>query len=62
MLLGSNPARYAGSTALEIKLLEGMGGGSGTALMQAAYQESLARGYGGAIVLQAAPDAVPFYQ
>jgi hypothetical protein len=51
-----------GGGMLEVKWLEGLGGGAGTRLMQAAVMRSMARGYGGAIYLHPAPQAIPFYQ
>jgi RHS repeat-associated protein len=50
------------SGALRIVHLEGLGGGAGTSLVQAAVQESIARGYGGRLGLIAAPQAVSFYE
>jgi hypothetical protein len=49
------------SNALEVKLLEGWGG-AGTRLMQAAVRESINRGYGGRLILNAKDQAVKFYQ
>jgi RHS repeat-associated protein len=51
-----------GRGMLEVKWLEGLGGGAGTRLMQAAVMQSMARGYGGAIYLHSAEQAIPFYQ
>ena len=51
-----------GATELKVSMLEGFGGGTGTRLLQAAVCESIARGYQGQLVLEAAPQAVGWYE
>ncbi len=64
MQLSSNPFTVSGIDTLYVKYLESLGSGNGTALMRAAFQESLVRGYEGAIALHSAdtPYAIEFYQ
>jgi GNAT superfamily N-acetyltransferase len=42
--------------------LEGLGGGAGMRLLQAAVRESISRGFQGRLILEAAPKAIPFYE
>jgi RHS repeat-associated protein len=62
MLLGGSPSHYRNATALEVKFLEGTGGGSGTALLQTAHQVSKERGFEGAIMLASSDQAISFYK
>jgi RHS repeat-associated protein len=52
----------SGDGYLKVIALQGLGEGAGTRLMQAAVQESLMRGFGGRLKLNALVDAIPFYQ
>jgi len=52
----------SGPNALKITHLEGLGNGAGTRLIQAAIDESINRGYDGRIMLEAASQAVGFYE
>ncbi len=47
---------------LEVTTLEGFGSGAGTNLLQAAVKESIAKGYGGELFLEAAEQAISFYE
>lgn len=51
-----------GTNALRITQIEGFGGGAGTRLVQAAIRESITRGFGGRIELNAADQAMGFYE
>ena len=50
------------TNALRIGQLEGFGDGAGTSLVQAAVRESIARGFGGQIILTASDQAKGFYE
>ena len=50
------------TNALRIGQLEGFGDGAGTSLVQAAVRESIARGFGGRIILTASDQAKGFYE
>ncbi len=62
MLLGGSKGYYGDVAALEVKFLEGIGGGSGTALLQTAHQVSKQRGLDGAVMLYSSNQAIPFYK
>jgi RHS repeat-associated protein len=55
-------ASRVNSKAVEVVHIEGLGEGVGTKLMQTAVRESLARGYGGRIILHASDQAMKFYE
>jgi len=59
-ITGMMQVKYA-EGVYRIERLEGLGGGSGTALFKQAIQDSIARGYGGSIQLSPVPEAVQWY-